>query len=177
MELFWCRGYEATSLQSLLTTMDISKSSFYQAFGSKHELFERCLMVFRERQVGRMTVALEQAPSGKAFLRAMLLSAAREASSDEPPKGCLIMNTATEFSGRDAVVADLVEQGTRQFADVFQAAIERAQADGEITSAKDAEILSRYVVSTMSGLKTMAKAGMPAEAIEQVAEVALGALG
>jgi TetR/AcrR family transcriptional repressor of nem operon len=74
-------------------------------------------------------------------------------------------------------VADLVEQGTRQFADVFQAAIERAQADGEITSAKDAEILSRYVVSTMSGLKTMAKAGMPAEAIEQVAEVALGALG
>ena len=111
MELFWCRGYEATSLQSLLTTMDISKSSFYQAFGSKHELFERCLMVFRERQVGRMTVALEQAPSGKAFLRAMLLSAAREASSDEPPKGCLIMNTATEFSGRDAVVADLVEQG------------------------------------------------------------------
>lgn len=177
MELFWCRGYEATSLQSLLTTMDISKSSFYLAFGSKHELFERCLMAFRERQVGRMTTALEQAPSGKAFLRTMLLSAARDASSDEPPKGCLIMNTATEFSGRDAVVADLVEQGTRQFADVFQAAIERAQADGEITSAKDAEILSRYVVSTMSGLKTMAKAGMPAEAIEQVAEVALGALG
>ena len=177
MELFWCRGYEATSLQDLLDAMNISKSSFYQAYGSKHSLFELCLTAFRERQVGRMTAALEQAPSGKTFLRAMLLSAAREASTNELPKGCLIMNTATEFSGRDAVVADLVEQGTRQFADVFRAAIERAQADGEITSAQSPEILSRYVVSTMSGLKTMAKAGMPAEAIEQVAEVALGALG
>jgi len=161
MELFWCRGYEATSLQELLTTMDISKSSFYQAFGSKHELFECCLKAFRERQVRRMTTALAQAPSGKTFLH---------------PKGCLIMNTATEFSGRDAVVADLVGEGARQFAGVFQSAIERAQTDGEIAAEKDARVLARYVVSTISGLKTMAKAGMPAAAIEEVAEVALSAL-
>ena len=176
LELFWCRGYEATSLQELLTTMGISKSSFYQAFGSKHELFERCLKAFRERQVDRMNTALEQAPSGKTFLRNMLLAAAREAASTEYPKGCLIMNTATEFSGRDAVVADLVGEGARQFAGVFRSAIERAQTDGEIAPGKDAEILARYVVSTMSGLKTMAKAGMPAAAIEDVAEVALTAL-
>jgi len=176
MEMFWCRGYEATSLQELLTTMAISKSSFYQAFGSKHELFERCLKAFRERQVDRMTTALKHAPSGKTFLRNMLLAAAREAEATEHPKGCLIMNTATEFSGRDAVVADLVGEGARQFAGVFRSAIERAQTDGEIAPDKDAEILARYVVSTMSGLKTMAKAGMPAAAIEDVAEVALSAL-
>lgn len=176
LELFWCRGYEATSLQELLTAMDISKSSFYQAFGSKHELFERCLKAFRERQVGRMTAALKQAPSGKAFLRSMLMAAAHEAATDEHPKGCLIMNAATEFSGRDAVVADLVGESARQFAGVFQAAIQRAQSEGEIDAKKDAEVLARYVVSTMSGLKTMAKAGMPAAAIEDVTEVALSAL-
>lgn len=176
MELFWCRGYEATSLQHLLTAMDISKSSFYQAFGSKHELFERCLKAFRERQVSRMTTALEESPSGKAFLRTMLMAAAQEAATTEHPKGCLIMNTATEFSGRDAVVADLVGEGARQFAGVFQAAIQRAQSEGQIDAKKDAEVLARYVVSTMSGLKTMAKAGMPATAIKDITEVALSAL-
>lgn len=176
MEVFWCRGYEATSLQDLLAAMNISKSSFYQAFGSKHELFERCLQAFRERQVGRMTAALERSSSGKTFLRTMLLSAAREATASEQPKGCLIMNTATEFSGRDTVIAGLVDEGTRQFSGVFQKAIERAQADGEIAAEKNAEVLARYVVSTISGLKTMAKAGMPAPAIEDVAEVALSAL-
>lgn len=176
MELFWCRGYEATSLQELLTAMDISKSSLYQAFGSKHELFERCLKVFRERQVGQMTSALEQAPSGKTFLRNMLMAAARDAATNEFPKGCLIMNTATEFSGRDAIVADLVGEGARQFVGVFQSAIERAQSNGEISASKNAEVLARYVVSTISGLKTMAKAGLPAATIEEVAEVALSAL-
>lgn len=86
------------------------------------------------------------------------------------------MNTATEFSGRDAVIAGLVDEGTRQFSGVFQKAIERAQADGEIAAEKNAEVLACYVVSTISGLKTMAKAGMPATAIEDVAEVALSAL-
>lgn len=176
MELFWCRGYEATSLQALLEAMDISKSSFYQAFGSKHELFERCLAAFRERQVERMSAALDKAPSGLTFLRDVLRSVAFEAQGETPPKGCLIMNTATEFSGRDAIVAKLVEEGTCQFASVFQAAIERAQADGEIAIEKDAEILSRYVVSAMSGLKTMAKAGLSATTIEQLADVSLNAL-
>jgi TetR/AcrR family transcriptional regulator, transcriptional repressor for nem operon len=176
MEVFWCRGYEATSLQDLLTAMDISKSSFYQAFGSKHEVFERCLLLFRQRQVGQMTKALAQSPSAKDFLRSMLQSAAREAATCNSPKGCLIMNTATEFSGRDAVISGLVGEGARQFADVFQKAIERAQSAGEIDPAKNAEVLSRYIVTTISGLKTMAKAGMPATAIDDVAEVALSAL-
>lgn len=176
MELFWCKGYEATSLQELLSAMRISKSSLYHAFGNKHELFERCLKVFRERQVGKMTAALEQAPSAKAFLRTMLMAVANEAATDSHPKGCLIMNTATEFSGRDAVVAELVSEGTSQFAAVFQTAIERAQLNGEIDANKDSKILARYVVSAMSGLKTMAKAGMPALAIEDLAEVALSAL-
>lgn len=86
------------------------------------------------------------------------------------------MNTATEFSGRDTVVAGLVGEGARQFAGVFHRAIERAQAAGEIDAGKNPEALARFIVTTMSGLKTMAKAGMPVAAMEEVAELALTAL-
>lgn len=176
MEAFWRRGYEATSLQDLLGAMEISRSSFYQAFGSKHEVFQRCLKLYRERQVERMTAALGKAPSGTAFLRSMLHAAAREAGSAAPPKGCLILNTASEFSVRDEIVSGLVGDGARQFAGVFRSAIERAQSEGEIGPGKDAEVLGYYMVTTMSGLRTMAKAGMSAEAIKDVVEVALAAL-
>lgn len=175
MEVFWRQGYEATSLQDLLQAMGLSKSSFYQAFGSKHELFQRCLALFRERQVKRMMSALKRAPSGLEFLHGVLRSTVQEART-AAPKGCLIMNTATEFSGRDPAVSELVADGARDFAGVFRAAVIRAQEEGDISPAQNADTLAHYVVTTVSGLKTMVKAGLSPTTITEVAEVALGAL-
>lgn len=177
MEAFWCQGYEATSLQDLLGAMGISRSSFYQAFGSKHELFERCLALFRERQVQKMMSALGKAPSGREFLRTVLYSMVQEARrKTHAPKGCLIMNTATEFSGRDAVISELVSDGIRQFSGVFRAAIVRAQEEGDISRSRSADVLANYMVTAVSGLKTMVKAGLSPAAIEKVAEMMLDAL-
>lgn len=117
MEVFWRQGFEATSLQDLLAAMNLSKSSFYQAFGSKQQLFETCLARFRKHQAARMMRTLAAAPSGLSFLRQFLRSVAKEARGTDCPKGCLIMNTATEFAGRDAAVAALVECGGPGFSD------------------------------------------------------------
>lgn len=176
MEVFWRQGYEATSLPDLLSAMALSKSSFYQAFGSKQQLFETCLAHFRERQVRRMNAALAVAPSGLEFLQKFLRAVASETRARDCPKGCLIMNTATEFAGRDSSIATLVEQGVSRFAEVFRTAVERAQREGDIAAERDAETLARYIVSTISGLKTMIKAGASPQTAKAIADVALHAL-
>lgn len=176
IDVFWRQGYEATSLQDLLAAMDLSKSSFYQAFGSKQQLFETCLEHYREARAKAMRRALMAAPSGLQFLGDFLRGVASEARTRSKPKGCLIMNTATEFSGREPSISDQVELGVWQFAEVFKAAIERSQAEGEIPSGRDSEVLARYVVSSVSGLRTMVKAGASAEVAEEIADVALQAL-
>jgi TetR/AcrR family transcriptional repressor of nem operon len=176
MSVFWQRGFEATSLADLLSAMKLSKSSFYNAFGSKHELFETCLARFRARQVGRMRQGLSAAPSPLAFVRRMLLAAAAEAREPVPPRGCLIMNTATELSGRDPSVAALVTGAAQDFAGMFRLAVELAQAQGEIPRERDPAVLAGYLLATMAGLRTMVKAGLDPAEIERIAEVALGAL-
>jgi len=176
MAVFWQHGFEGTSLADLLQAMSLSKSSFYNEFGSKHELFEACLERFRRRQVGRMRDGLTSAASPLAFIRGMLLTNAAEARQDGPRCGCLIMNTATEFAGRDPAVAGLVSSAARDFAGMFRVAIETAQEQGEIHRDADPEMLARYLLTTMAGLRTMVKAGLPADEIEQIVEVALKAL-
>ena len=39
MQVFWAKGYDGASLGELTSAMGLSKSSLYDTFGSKHELF------------------------------------------------------------------------------------------------------------------------------------------
>lgn len=176
MHVFWIQGYEATSLQNLLDAMDLSKSSFYQVFGGKHRLFERCIEHFRDVQVGRLRASLNEAPSGKSFIETCLRDLAEEARGPDRPRGCLIMNTATEFAGRDPTVARQVAASIEKLTGVFVAAVQRAQVEGDIPAHRDALVLARYLVSSIGGLRTMVKAGARPETVNDIARVAMTAL-
>lgn len=176
MQAFWARGYAATSLQNLLDAMDLSKSSFYQSFGGKLQLFERCLKRYREQMAAAMLERLNQAESGRQFIEDMLASVDDMTCSSNKPRGCLVMNTAIEFAQSDPTVAEWVSQGVDRFTAIFQAAVQRAQHDGEIPADKDPEALARYLVTSMSGLKTMTKAGIEGEEIGRIIQFVLKAL-
>ena len=61
MQVFWDMGYQSASLSSLTRAMGISKSSFYEAFGSKHELYLSALEYYNATVSGR--VLSRRAPS------------------------------------------------------------------------------------------------------------------
>ena len=175
LECFWSNGFEATSLQDLLDCTGLSKSSLYESFGSKQALFETCLTTYREDGVGRMTQRLAAARSGLAFVTEMLESVTLESGAGTP-RGCLVMNTAVEFAQKNARVADLVSASISDFSKVFHKAVKQAQAEGEIPKQKDANRLALFIVSNMSGLRTLAKAGTPQKELRSVARTVIQAL-
>jgi TetR/AcrR family transcriptional repressor of nem operon len=176
MSVFWRKGYEATSLQDLLQVTGLSKSSLYQTFGSKHALFERCLDLYRRDKAAQMREMLDRARSGRAFIERLVYGVAAETRGRAARRGCLVMNTASEFAQSDPRIAKLVKQGAKAFGAVFEAAVVQGQEDGEISSALDAGDLARYLVSSVSGLKTMVKAGATPAEIASVARVILRVL-
>lgn len=176
METFWAQGYEATSLQDLLAAMGLSKSSLYQSFGDKSRLFERCLRHYCEQEATAMLNALHKADSGRAFIEDSFYGIAEAPARSSSQWGCLLMNSATEFGTRDPDLARTIRQGVDRFTGVFLAAVERAQDEGGIAADKDPRTLARYLVSNMSGLKTLLKAGVGREEARAIATVTLGAL-
>ncbi len=174
MHQFWSKGYERTSMQELLAAMNLSKSSLYQAFGSKRQLFRQCVGRYADQFAAQLRQGLSGAPSGWRFIEDFLHSVLQDLTG--APRGCLVMNTASELGQSEPEIAQDVAQSIGRFRGILQAAVERAQREGDIAPDRDARILASYLVSSMSGLKTQAKAGADAETLKGIIGVTLKAL-
>ena len=173
---FWSKGYEATSLQDVLGATHLSKSSLYQAFGGKPELFRRCTARYADEMVRQLHEQLRTASSTLEFLRATLMQIAGEGASTATPRGCLIMNTAAEFGQRDPAFAECVDQGISRFRAVLQLALSRGQKAGEIRREPSAATLADYVISSIAGIRTMVKAGAKPRTLHAIVDIVLESL-
>ena len=98
---FWSKGYEATSLQDLLDATGLSKSSLYQSFGGKQQLFGRCISAYTDRMVALLLERLGDSDSAMQFIDSVLTEIGSEGARGRRPIGCLVMNTASEFGQRE----------------------------------------------------------------------------
>ena len=176
MRVFWMRGYDATSLEELLQAMGIAKSSFYQTFGSKPELFQRCLCQYRDMSAKQLQAAFATAPSAWDFLRTTLESVADGTSKTLGRAGCLLMNTASEFGQRDPQVSGTLSEAMVRMEGIFLKAVERCIAEGSIPSSADPGSLALFLTTNLGGLKGMARAGASPDAMRRVVNVVLSAL-
>lgn len=168
MAVFWQKGYEASSLQDLLCAMNLSKSSFYQTFDSKRTLFKKCIQRYKEILSEQFFHQLNTANSGKKFIKAVFNSVANEADNVEIPKGCLLMNTANEFSQKDSEISKLVLASVDSLIDIFEQAIKQSQKQGDMPIDKNPHSVATYLVTSISGLRNMIKAGVDRQSIDEV---------
>ncbi|RTR05926.1 TetR/AcrR family transcriptional regulator [Halomonas nitroreducens] len=176
LQVFWASGYEAASTRQLLEAMQISRSSLYQAFGNKEQLFIEALRHYRESLIGRLERRLEAAPSARAFFEALFRDTAGEAASERAALGCLIFNSATELGRGDDRPACLARESVEAITAVFRRAVERGQAEGDIASGRDPGHLATYLTLGMAGLRTLIKSGTGPEEARQAAELVLEVL-
>jgi len=173
---FWRVGYEATSMQDLLKAMQLSKSSLYQTFGSKKELFHRCLERYTQAFSTEMGVKLENSSNAKSFIEAAFESVLIETSCQQK-NGCLLVNTANELGQRDEGIATLVGAGTVKLSQIFERAVIAGQRAGVINQDQEAHALANYLVANICGLRTMVKSGADRESLNKTVAIALSVLG
>lgn len=176
MQTFWSRGYEGTALPNLLAATGLARSTLYQMFGSKQGLFETCLDHYTETLAQGMEQALEAAPSGLEFLTSVLEGFIEERGTEARRRGCLVLNSAREFSCREPSIAKRVNASTQRMLGIFAKAIRRAQAEGDIPSDADSEALAVFFLSSVSGLRNMLQTRMDRDLLRATAARVLGAL-
>ena len=174
MQLFWLKGYGATSMRDLLDGMGIGRGSFYDTFGDKHALFLAALDRFEEARTGWIGDTLEG--SGLDGIEEVFRRTVEGLTRSEPRRGCLLANTAVELAPRDPEVAEKISRHVRRTEEAFAGALVRAQETGEIPEERDPRALARFLVSNLHGLRVLARAGTDRRTLEDAARVALEAL-
>lgn len=174
MDLFWRRGYAATSLQDLLTELSIGSGSLYAAFGSKDKLYARALERYCSRYAGALVELLENADDIRTALRTALTRMV-EADLAAPERGCLLVNAATERHD-DPGTLDRVAVTLRRLESALVAALEKAQARGELSADKQPVELARFLTTFVQGLRVVGRAGLGRAFVEDAVDTALRSL-
>lgn len=159
MEVFWLKGYEATSMTDLLEAMNLSKSSLYQTFGNKQKLFERCLTRYADFLHTNMEMEFNAAKSGRNYIETLFNTVANTAQQAEGSRGCLMVNSINEFGQKIPAIAMSLDDSLQLFTTIFIKAVRRAQSEGDISADADPRTIANYLHVAMSGLRTMIKAG------------------
>ena len=160
----------------LLEAMGLSKSSLYQTFGSKQQLFERCLSHYTDWLSAKMADELEAAGSGRKFIENTFDQVASTAQQPEGNMGCLIANSASELGQREPALALPVKEGILHFTRIFKVAVIQGQAEGTISTDADPLALADYLMGSMNGLRIMIKAGADRRTAKGMVKLILKAL-
>ena len=176
MELFWERGYEATSVRDLTQHLGIGQGSLYAAFGDKDGLYRAALEHYRITLAAAALRRLEEEADVRSAVRALLVERVRIAV-ELGGRGCLMVNAACERLPEDPsirrIVRDVQDASRAALAEVLRVAAER----GDIAARHDPDTLAAFLVTFLNGLLVSSKITPDVRALEPLVEVALVALG
>ncbi len=169
MHYFWEHGYDNASLDKLLPTMGIKKSSFYHTFKSKEELFSRTLDLYREEVLTQMQQLKMELGPKQALLKVLHLTI-EELKSTGEVKGCLVVNSGQECYKKYPDLSQQVAVEYRYFSALFTQFIDEGKANGEIHASLASNILASRFLNAMNGLLVTIQAGVDEEMITDIVQ-------
>lgn len=167
--LYWQKGYHATSMRNLQDVVDMRPGSIYAAFGSKDNLFKEALKRYAEESSEQLALCMKDSPTVLVGLKQFIRNATIF-NKDRMPSGmCMIVKTVSELTHSDssellASAMKILANIETEFIELFQQAIDL----GEINADKDPVSLARYLQVQIIGLRTYSQINHDADALDRL---------
>lgn len=143
---FWEHGYEATSLADLERVTGLNRSSLYQAFGNKRQLFTLAVENYLTEVAVPRLAALE-APGATAAQVVDYFESLAAVMANSPGRlarrGCLVVNSITELAAHDPEAQAIGVSYRVRLLRAFTGALPPA------TAAQRAELLTGTVIAVL----------------------------
>lgn len=176
MNLFWQKGYNATSAQDLVDGLGISRSSLYDTYGDKHSLFVKALQHYRKERIDDTIKDAGKTDDVEDYIRSLFEFVKIEALQEDKAKGCFMVNSAVELAPVDVEIATIVNSIMSDFENAVYKAVKKGQDTGIFTTKHSARSLARFVFNALNGLRVTVKFDASKKTFADIVNVCLDSL-
>jgi TetR/AcrR family transcriptional repressor of nem operon len=176
MQLFWTKGYNATSMQDIVDALGLSRSSIYDTFGDKEKLFLETLKKYNRQSPEKILCMIEKSTDAKATLKEIFANIVEEALSDSEHKGCFVVNVIVEQASCSSDIKTIADENLRDLENTFVKLLQKGQEAGQISDKYEPRALAYFLNNAILGLRVAAKSGGDRKKLEDIVNITLSVL-
>ncbi|WP_448249718.1 TetR/AcrR family transcriptional regulator [Thalassotalea agariperforans] len=171
-DLYWKKGFHATSMRNLQDEIDMRPGSIYAAFGNKDGLFKEALRNYTDMALQLLQQCQQTHASPIAALEAFVKAQVVDTQNTAPNGMCMLAKTLGELTEDNQDLIDITKTHLAEISTEFVNLIEQAQQLNEVDSTKNAQDLANHVQIQIAGLRTFAKINRDQELLyRKIAEI------
>jgi len=153
MNVFWEKGFNGTSMQDLVDATGLNRSSIYNSFGSKLELYQTTLSLYQKESGGFFQRALLKAKDPLEAIRLIFESFLPDILGDDRQKGCFVMNCKSEMANQNKSIKTWLLNTQEYTLTIFEDLIRDGQQLEIINKRQDSKNYAYYLLSSFQGFR------------------------
>ncbi|OUR91969.1 hypothetical protein A9Q87_09210 [Flavobacteriales bacterium 34_180_T64] len=152
--VFHDKGYNATSMQDLVDATGLNRSSIYNSFISKLELYLECLKAYESnfnRAASNVLLKASNPFQAIEFIFDLYIEIiSREQHYD---KGCMIGNCKAEMANQEQSITAFLEGNQKRMLQLFEDLVHNAQSEQRINTRQTPKDYALYLFSSLQGFR------------------------
>lgn len=152
-DVFHDKGYNATSMQDLVNATSLNRSSIYNSFKSKQNLFLECLSGYQDSYKERMTEGLLGTSNSLEAISFLFDLYLEDILGDEEGRGCLIVNCKSEMANHDETITQFLIKNQGFMLALLEDIVSKGQKEHLINMERTANEYALYLYTAIQGFR------------------------
>lgn len=155
MHAYWQSGFK-TSISDLEIATGISRSSLYNSFGDKNQLFKLCMDLYLDQTIEVMNRIFNKTTFKEGIFDLMV----EAATTNFNGRGCMLYNSFGNFNNLNVSNRKVLLDNFAKLKSTFNSYAGKSLENGELDPGVDLDAFITSIMSTIAGIRTFRMVGV-----------------
>ena len=152
-DIFHDKGYNATSMQDLVDATGLNRSSIYNSFVNKLNLYLECLTLYENNFKREASKVLLKANNPLEAIELLFDLYIQIIANDGYDRGCMVVNCKSEMTNHDKSITAFLESNQNNMLQLLEDLVSKAQQESFINEKQTAKDYALYLYSSLQGFR------------------------